>query len=237
MPHETAITLAASATQTVTGTGTAVDMGACTTAALTLIVTAATGSLTASVETSPDSATWRALGTFAAATAAGVQAKRFPGADRYVRAKWTITGATPSFTFSMLGTKVLVLATPADLDKLGCGGNALGDLSDEDKDRALCAATDDVDGALESGGYLPPWTAWRSDLRQRVVDIAVFRLMKRRGFMPQGPDEMIVKAYDDAQAWLTRVAREERACAGLVDSTPSTYDGGAFAVSRSKRGW
>lgn len=70
-------------------------------------VTAASGtgpSLALEVEWSVDGTTFGAADgsadTFAAITAAGVKAKRVSIKAPFYRLKWTITGTTPSFTFS-----------------------------------------------------------------------------------------------------------------------------------------
>lgn len=100
------VTLHASAAMTATGSGTGVELGDSGTLILTLDVTAASGttpSMTVSVETSEDNSTWRTLGSFTAKTAAGAERKSFPGVDQYARATWTITGTTPSFTFTVTG--------------------------------------------------------------------------------------------------------------------------------------
>jgi hypothetical protein len=62
-----------------------------------------TPSLLVFVETSSDGTTWRELGAFTALFAAGSQRASFPGADRFVRARWALGGTDPSFTFSVSG--------------------------------------------------------------------------------------------------------------------------------------
>lgn len=71
-----------------------------------LNVTVASGtspSLAVILEDSLDGTNWNTIGTFAAKTAAGREVINvtapFAGT---VRATWTITGTTPSFTFSIL---------------------------------------------------------------------------------------------------------------------------------------
>ena len=103
------LTLAASAARTATGNGATVHVGEADTARLTLDVTAAAGttpSLTVAVQHSHDGSTWATHSSFAAKTTAGTERKVFGGLDRYVRATWTITGTTPSFTFSVVGELV-----------------------------------------------------------------------------------------------------------------------------------
>jgi len=76
-------------------------------ARLTLSVTAASGTnptLDVAIQTRKDgNDTWRAVASFAQATAAGSERKCFSGLDREVRAVATIAGTTPSFSFSVVG--------------------------------------------------------------------------------------------------------------------------------------
>lgn len=103
------VTLAGSAARMATGNGAALGV-AKGTLRLLLDVTAAAGTgptLDVVIETSFDGATnWRSLGAFAQKTAAGSERKSFAGADRFVRARWTIAGTAPSFTFSVVGEAV-----------------------------------------------------------------------------------------------------------------------------------
>jgi hypothetical protein len=70
-----------------------------------LDVTAASGTtpnLTAFIEVSVDGTNWDAVGTFTAKTAAGREVITInPLVGKQVRARWVITGTTPSFTFSI----------------------------------------------------------------------------------------------------------------------------------------
>lgn len=101
------ITLAASEARATSDSGAAIDLGDRGTLRLSLAVTARSGtkpSLHALVETSADGSTWRQLGSFTAVNdATGSERRSFPGADRYVRLRWVISGTDPSFTFSASG--------------------------------------------------------------------------------------------------------------------------------------
>lgn len=104
-----AVSLAASAARTTNGSGSTVAVGTAHTLRATLSVTAASGttpSLTARIETSEDGTTWRTALTFTAATGATTQRLSTSGLDRFIRAAWTITGTTPSLTFSVTGELV-----------------------------------------------------------------------------------------------------------------------------------
>ncbi len=127
MPAQPYITLAGSASRTATGNGDSFDLtpwlvGLQSGAPPMLrvqsdvtVVTGTTPSLTVTIEDSVDGGTnWNTVGTFTAQTAANravqqitisgvAQAAGFawPFNYRKVRAKWTISGTTPNFTFSV----------------------------------------------------------------------------------------------------------------------------------------
>ena len=88
---------------TATGSGSAQDMRGTQEALCLLDVTAISGSatptLTLRVQGSVDGSTnWTTLGTFTAVTATGSQELRLVGGQRYMRADYTVSGTTPSFT-------------------------------------------------------------------------------------------------------------------------------------------
>ena len=70
-----------------------------------LAITAASGttpSLTVIVEDSPDGSTWTTRDTYPAQTTTGTVTRALPTTlAAYQRVRWTITGTTPSFTFSV----------------------------------------------------------------------------------------------------------------------------------------
>lgn len=91
------------------GNGAPAGSAQASTARLSLDVTAASGttpSLTVNIQTSHDGATWVTVGSFAARTAPGSERKVFNGLDQFVRASWTVTGTTPSFSASVNGVLV-----------------------------------------------------------------------------------------------------------------------------------
>jgi hypothetical protein len=100
--------LHASSARTVSGTGDTYEMGDLDTLRLKLDVTVVAGTggptLDVIVETSPDGVNeWQTVATFAQKSGVSNERNVFPGCDRFVRAKWTITGTNPSFTFSVTG--------------------------------------------------------------------------------------------------------------------------------------
>lgn len=101
--------LAPAAVRGTNGAGAAVPVESAHTARLTLDVSAAGGgtpTMTVTVETSEDAASWRSVGAFPAVTAAGQQRRSFSGLDRFVRASWALGGTTPTFTFAVAGELV-----------------------------------------------------------------------------------------------------------------------------------
>ena len=52
------------------------------------------------IETSPDKSNWFTHATFSQKTAAGKDLKTLSNLGKYLRARWTIGGTTPSVTFS-----------------------------------------------------------------------------------------------------------------------------------------
>lgn len=97
----------ASAARTATGSSGSIDVGHQDFLSLMLDVTAVSGttpSLTLSVEWSHDGATWFTadpVDTFTAVTASGKKVKLFQVKGTVARVTWTISGTTPSFTFSV----------------------------------------------------------------------------------------------------------------------------------------
>jgi hypothetical protein len=109
MAYEAVSTVVASAARTATGQSSAININGIAPAINLLVdcptVTGTTPALDLSVEWSPDGGTtWcvaDAADTFTQITAAKQVAKRFTVKAPTYRVKWTIGGASPSFTFSV----------------------------------------------------------------------------------------------------------------------------------------
>jgi hypothetical protein len=103
-----AVVLAPSAARAANGQAAGIGSAEYEIARLTLDVTAASGTptLTVFIETSHDGSTWAAVASFGAKTGVSTERKVFAGLDRLVRARWTITGSTPSITFRVAGELV-----------------------------------------------------------------------------------------------------------------------------------
>lgn len=109
------ILFAPGTTLAATANSNSVELGDRGTARLTLNVTAVgagTPSMAVTIQTSPDNATWTTIpatpgaASFTAATGVTSQRLIFAGLDRFVRAVATISGGTPSLTFSLSGEAV-----------------------------------------------------------------------------------------------------------------------------------
>lgn len=100
------VSLKAAGVETASTTGAGVELGDVATVNLELVITAASGTvptLDVTIEGSNDATNWYTLGTFAQKTGVATERKAFPAAQ-HVRSRSTITGTTPSFTYSVTGT-------------------------------------------------------------------------------------------------------------------------------------
>lgn len=232
------VTLLASAARTVSGSGASVDLGLRTAFALDLVVSAASGTtptLLVKVETSKDGATWRPLDSFAQVASAGPVTRFFAGADRYVRAVWTIGGTTPSFTFSLSGQALLVYCTPDEVRRLGVAAEALANVSAALIAEHLITNTDDIDDKLCKRWKLP-LTKWPSSLRKHLAAITAWTVLSHRGVNPTTGDVDLQKRHDKAWKDVMDLA-ENRAGSpdGYVDSTPTVTEDGTYTFSRARR--
>lgn len=99
-------TIHASGAETANGESPALDIGQHDEALAFLDVSAASGTspnMVVSFEYSPDGVTWFDSGVAytAVTTVARPASKQLTNFGRWIRAKWAITGTTPSFTFSL----------------------------------------------------------------------------------------------------------------------------------------
>jgi phage gp36-like protein len=123
----------------------------------------------------------------------------------------------------------------SDLTTLGIPAAALQDFSDADKDAAIEAFSSEADGYLSSR-YTTPLTTWPRSLRMHVARGAVYILITQRGMNPNSlGNELIIKGYDDAISYLTKVSR------GVI-TLPVSVTAPAVTVapdicSDTSRGW
>jgi phage gp36-like protein len=111
-------------------------------------------------------------------------------------------------------------ATTDDLKTFGLPAGAL-DGSPIDVQKALDAASAFADSYL-GARYTLPITTTDPALTIAVCGIAAWMLMSRRGFNPDnGSDPVIRQGYEDARAWLTRVANGQ-AVVQVVQAQPES---------------
>jgi hypothetical protein len=241
MAFTTAITPAASATRTSSGSAAHIDLGSNRVAHVTLAVTAFSGTATPRLacvlETSDDALAWTQAGAFATTGAVGSESIYVGDLRRYLRVRWTLTGTDPSFTFSVAGESVLVYADPSDLHTHGIPSVALTSISMGDKVQALIAATDEMDGRFNDR-YTFPLIRWGFDLRKNASAVAAAALMLTRGLAPEENDyRTMLKLRDDGYQWASDVGAKKIAPPGIVDSTPAVDEGGPILYTSAKRGW
>ncbi len=237
-----AITLATATARIASGSATSVDCAGKAAVDVYLEVTAVSGTatptLTVILETSSDSATWTELGRFTAVTAAGRERIVVASALRYVRARWTITGTDPSFTFSVVGLAVQVFAAVTDLHQVG-----VRDVADADQTEvsgALVKRSVYAEGYLAaSGKYTLPITAWGDDLTLCVAQLAAWDIMTVAvGFDPESAaNTNWIERRNEAQRWLEWVAAGKVSPVGIVDSSPDVTESGFDIDSDTPRGW
>jgi len=98
----------------------------------------------------------------------------------------------------------------------------------------LEAASRTADSYL-AARYALPLVTWDDDLRQVVCDVAAYRLMGRLGYAPEGSDNDFRLRYEDALAWLQRVA--DGRIHPTVDVMSPAADLPATVTSNTARGW
>lgn len=205
------ITLHALGAELLAGAGAGVDIETRTAVKLTLYVSAVSGPLTVYVDTSPDNALWRVLGSFTAvSTVPAVEELSFDNCERYVRARWTLG---VSATFSLIGQAHQLFASRGGL-ATELPAAALATVSTNVIASALIRASGDIEDALGTR-YDLPITKVPESVRQRCAQIAAFLILKHRGFAGGGIDELVVKSYDDALAWLKDVRKSDLEPAGI----------------------
>lgn len=113
---------------------------------------------------------------------------------------------------------------------------AFASLPAEKKNAALDRASRDADGLI-GNAYKLPLVSWDDDLRGWVVDIACWYLLSNRNFDPMGNDAEFRLRYEDAMKALLRISTGNARLLNAVDSSPTTYEGGSYVVTRTRRGW
>lgn len=114
--------------------------------------------------------------------------------------------------------------TSADLSQYGIRAEALGNIADSVLTSNIAGASDVIDSYLRSRFELPLVT-WGSDLTSCCAKIAVYEILRVRGFNSARPaDETIKDAYDSAIKWLIDISNE-RAMPNVTDSSSAAQAG------------
>ena len=105
----------------------------------------------------------------------------------------------------------MAYATLTDLQNTGINPAALGSgITTTQQQAALNNASGMMDDYFGSRFTLPLIPPYPASLVQRCVDIAVYLLLKTRGFDPgQSLDVAIRQTYEDAMHWCEGVARRQ----------------------------
>jgi phage gp36-like protein len=112
----------------------------------------------------------------------------------------------------------------ADLSQYGIRAEALGNIDASILQVNIAAASDVIDSYLRSRFTLP-LLAWGSDITAACAGIAVYKILKVRGFnSARASDEVIKDAYDEAIKWLVDISNE-RAMPNVTDSASGAQAG------------
>lgn len=245
MADPLAITLHASAEETASGSAAAVDLwdeaegdGVQTRRLVDarLTISAISGQLTVSLETSDDQVVWSQVGAFPAKSATGNTTLATGDFGRYIRCSWTLS-AGGSATFAVTGTALETFCTLAELRSLGAARSTIQSIDLVDRIEHLVASTEVAKGYLKSR-HTPPIISVGLDVAQAVAKMATLSLLTDvKGVNPH--PEATALVLDEARAkerWLRDVSHG-LAAADVVDSTPEVHEGTGSVSTGTSRGW
>ncbi len=243
MSNPSTIVLHALGAQTVSTSGTAVDITVLRTVLdLSIRVDAISGTLptmTLIIETSGIvSGPWREVGRteqeFNDGPDNGVFSLIVGGCAQFVRVRSIIGGSTPSFTYSVTGEAHVVYATKDDLSRYGMSNNVLDSVDNQLLLSNVLSASSEVDDYLKAA-YTLPLSAFSKSLTKHTAVFAVYSIAN--GPNREGADEMLRDMFTDTIKWLDRIGSGRIRPEGIVDDTPLVEEDSAFVVSRVPRGW
>jgi len=239
-----AVTLHASGSEAISGTGSSVDLESDDvplrrTMRLVLVVSAITGTLAVSVQHSEDGATWESLATFTSATAVGSEMIWTAECKQHVRAKWTITGGP--VTFSLAGAAKQTFCTAANLVALGGAADILTSaVTNEERMRHLASVTTFARGYLSKQGPTPI-LAVGEDVERAVAQITVVDIITSdTGPHPdEAAMELLLAAADRARAWLRDVSagKTDADVTFSEEDETSTETGTGYVYGDTQRDW
>lgn len=132
----------------------------------------------------------------------------------------------------------MAYASPSDLARLGVGAAATAGIAAADIATSLDSASDLADSYL-GARYTLPLVAWGDELRRAVCLIAAYDVISgNRGYNPEaGNDVNLRLRYQDAIAWLEKVAAGTLVPVAVIDSSASANEGSAYVYTDARRGW
>jgi len=244
-----AVILHASAEETASGTGTAIDLQSDDVtlrraARLDLNISAITGTLGLSLQTSRDGLSWlnASDGSYAAVGASELWVGE---CMRYLRVSWTL-GVGQSATFELTGEVRQTFCTLVQLVAIGAAEDILLSVTDGERLRHIESASSYARGYLAKVGQTPILGVG-SDVAAAVAKIAVEECVTSdAGIHPtEGVTELLVAAADRARQWLRDVAAG-KAVADVTYSDPAdvvpdpnegTSGGSGVVYGDAVRGW
>jgi phage gp36-like protein len=241
MPNPLILELHASAPETASGTGLAIDLADRSLIQLTLEVTAFAGTsptLSVVIENSLTGLDWSVVAQFAPLAAIATKTLVVPESMRFMRARWAIGGSvSPSVTFLLTGTANQLYALPSDIVRYGLPASALEGIPAAVLADFCLAASEEASGYLASA-YTLPLANWGTDLRKHVARMVAYDVMSWRGYDPDsGKDDLLSKNRDMAIEWLNRVANGKLRPIGVEDATPLIAEEEIYIDSAPSRGW
>lgn len=252
MSDSLAVTLHASAAETASGSGDAIDLWDPVDEdagtgddvqlrqfiELDIIVTAVSGTaptLDVEIQTSRDGNVWAAVESFAQVTATGRVRLTTGDCLRYVRAVWTIGGTdTPTFTFLLDGT---ALPTFCPVGDIGHAKVLPSTLTKATKIEHLLRATKKARSWIRSR-HSGTIISVGEEIARAVAKMAVVSLMVEEvGINPTSQGHVALFNERDKEVAFLKDIAAGKASADVVDSTPTTKEGTGAVGTRTARGW
>lgn len=111
-------------------------------------------------------------------------------------------------------------AALADLPLTGISAEVIAWFSNGEPQRQLDVANAAIDAVMATR-FVMPLTSWGMDLVGVACDIAAYKLVKLRGFQPDGNGDNgeLSKAYDNALEWLDKIRKGQITPQNVVDSS------------------
>lgn len=130
----------------------------------------------------------------------------------------------------------MAYATVDDLNNLVKEEMMMG-LTEQDKQTALNLASAEADPYLASQFKLP-LVSWGQGLRNKICQIALWYLLRRRGFKPGGGEyELCRLEYEDSLSFFRQISSQRICPPDIIDSSPSTYEYQVGIATSELHGW